>query len=138
MEQVHLYRKSSMEHIQSPEQLNDYLRITNPSVWLLLTAVILLLVGLLVWGSLTYIDSVVYAPAEAEHGTMTIRFDDEKTAEQIEIGMRVTVGETSAQLRSLGRDERGLFALADVDLADGAYEACVHYKQTQVLRLLFR
>ena len=64
MERAHLYRESSLDRIQSPEQLNDYLRVTNPSVWVLLTAVILLLAGLLVWGSMAYIDSVAYGKAE--------------------------------------------------------------------------
>ena len=119
MEHVHLYRKESLERIESPEQMNQILRVTNPSVWLLLTAVILLLVGLLVWGSFTYID-------------------DEELAEGIEPGMLVTVGETSAEILSLGHDEQGIFALAETDLSDGVYEAGVRYKQTQILRLLFR
>ena len=138
MEQAHLYRKSSMEHIQSPEQLNDYLRITNPSVWLLLTAVILLLAGLLVWGSLTYIDSVAYGKAEVNQGSMLVRFDEERAAENVDVGMSVTVGETRSEIRSMGWDEQGMFALAETSLADGEYDAAVHYKQTQVLKLLFR
>ena len=75
MERAHLYRESSLDRIQSPEQLNDYLRVTNPSVWVLLTAVILLLAGLLVWGSMTYIDSVAYGKAEVGEGSMLVRFD---------------------------------------------------------------
>ena len=133
MEHVHLYRKESLERIESPEQMNQILRVTNPSVWLLLTAVILLLVGLLVWGSFTYIDSMAYGRAEVSDGVMTLRFDDEELAEGIEPGMLVTVGETSAEILSLGHDEQGIFALSD-----GVYEAGVRYKQTQILRLLFR
>ncbi len=138
MEHVRLYRKESLERIESPEQLNQTLRVTNPSVWLLLTAVILLLVGLLVWGSFTYIDSVAYGSAEVSGGSMTLRFDDERAANNLEPGMRVTIGDSSTEIRSLGRDEQGVFALADTDLADGVYEAGVQYKQTQILRLLFR
>ena len=138
MEHVHLYRKESLDRIESPEQLNQVLRVTNPSVWLLLTAVILLLVGLLVWGSFTYIDSVAYGRAEVADGVMTLRFDDEDLAEDVEAGMYVTVGETKSEIRSLGRDEQGFFALADTALSDGVYEAGVRYKQTQILRLLFR
>jgi len=137
MEQAHLYRETSLDRIQSPEQLNDYLRVTNPSVWVLLTAVVLLLVGFLIWGSLTYIDSVTYGAAQVDGGVMTIRFDDEEAAENLEVGMRVTIGETAAGIRSLGCDELGPFAIADADLPDGIYEACVHYKQTQILKLLF-
>ena len=133
-----LYRKESLEQIQSPEQLNQYLRVTNPVVWILLSAVILLLAGLLVWGSVTYIDSVFTCAAEVEDGMMTIRFDEEERAKSIEVGMRVTVGENSDEICSMGRDERGFFAQAETGLADGSYEAGVHYKQTQILRLLFR
>ena len=45
MEHSDLFRKESMDRIQSPEQLNDYLRVTNPAMWVVLAAVIILLVG---------------------------------------------------------------------------------------------
>lgn len=44
-----LYREKSLERIASPEQLNDYIRVTTPSVWLVLITVIVLLVGILSW-----------------------------------------------------------------------------------------
>ena len=138
MEQAQLYRKGSMERIQSPEQLNDYLRVTNPGVWLLLTAVILLLAGLLVWGSFTYIDSVASGSAQVTDGVMTLRFDDPALAENVKEGMLADIGETSAQILSLGRDEQGLFALGKAELPDGLYAASVRYRQTQVLKLIFR
>ena len=125
MAQEQIYRKGSLERIQSPEQLNDYLRVTNPSVWLLLTAVILLLAGLLVWGSFTYIDSVATGTAQVTGGSMTVRFDDSALAEAVEVGMPVTIGETDAEILSLGRDEQGLFALGRAYLPDGQYEASV-------------
>ena len=138
MEQAQLYRKESMKSIQSPEQLNEYLRVTNPSVWVLLIAVILLLTGLLIWGSYVYIDSVAQGSGQVENGVMTVRFDDDAMACNVEAGMSVTVGESSFVIRSIGNDEQGLFALADTDLADGSYETGVRVRQTQVLRLLFR
>ena len=33
MENKSVYRQSSLDRIQSPEQLNCYLRVTNPSAW---------------------------------------------------------------------------------------------------------
>ena len=138
MEQGQLYRKGSLDRIQSPEQLNDYLRVTEPSVWLLLIAVILLLAGLLIWGSVTYIDSVATGSAQVVEGTMTLRFDRLSDAESVETGMMVQIGEKSAPILSLGQDEQGRFALAQVDLPDGQYEASVRYRQTQVMKLIFR
>ncbi len=44
-----LFRKKAMDRVQSPEQLNDYIRVTTPSVWLVLIALIILLVGVFAW-----------------------------------------------------------------------------------------
>ena len=47
---VSLFREKSLEAIESPESLNDYLRVTSAGVWLVLAAVIALLAGLILWG----------------------------------------------------------------------------------------
>ncbi len=45
-----IFRKKTIDRVTSPEQLNDYIRVTTPSIWLVLVTVILLLVGTLIWG----------------------------------------------------------------------------------------
>ena len=44
-----IFREKSLERISSPEQLNDYIRVTAPSVWVILAATLLLIAGTLVW-----------------------------------------------------------------------------------------
>ena len=44
-----LFREKSLSKVSSPEELNDYIRVTTPSVWIVLIALVLLLVGMLVW-----------------------------------------------------------------------------------------
>ena len=44
-----IFREKSMERVSSPEALNDYIRVTTPSVWLVLLALVALLVGMLAW-----------------------------------------------------------------------------------------
>lgn len=44
-----IFRKKSMERVSSPEALNDYIRVTTPSVWIVLIALVILLVGMLAW-----------------------------------------------------------------------------------------
>lgn len=44
-----IFRQKSMDRVSSPEQLNDYIRVTTPSVWLVLLALVILLVGMLAW-----------------------------------------------------------------------------------------
>ena len=133
-----LYREKSIERISSPEQLNEYLKVTKPAVWVLLLAVILLLVGFIVWGALTYIGSFVKGTAEVKDGVMIVRFEDDPFAEKIREGMTVNTEETSDIITSIGRDGNGdIFAMADTKLKDGTYEVSVRYKTTQILSLLF-
>ncbi|MBP3854527.1 MAG: hypothetical protein IK990_02795 [Ruminiclostridium sp.] len=48
-ENATVFRQKTLERISSPEQLTDYLRITNPGIWIILAAVIVLLAGIFVW-----------------------------------------------------------------------------------------
>ncbi len=50
MENKTIFREKSIDRISSPEQLNDYIKVTTPSVWLVLIAILLLLAGAMVWG----------------------------------------------------------------------------------------
>ncbi len=56
-----LFRKKSIDKVFSPDQLNDYIKVSNPSTWVILAAVIILLAAVLIWA--------VYGelPGTAEH-----------------------------------------------------------------------
>ncbi len=62
--QSHLFRKQNVERISSPEQLQDYMRVTNPGVWMVLAAVIVLLAGLLAASALVKVETTVDAKGE--------------------------------------------------------------------------
>ena len=66
-----IFRQKSIDRISSPEQLNDYLRVCNPSVWMVLLAVIVLLVGTCVWGICGHLDTKLGAVAIAENNQVT-------------------------------------------------------------------
>ncbi|MDO4989839.1 MAG: hypothetical protein Q4E45_04980 [Eubacteriales bacterium] len=133
-----IFRKKSLDKISSPESLGDYLHVTNPSVWMILAAVILLLAGMLIWASTSNIDSYAYGTAQVENGNMRISFDDQQAAGNVESGLTVIIGETRSTVTGVGIDEAGqTFASASTTLADGSYPAKVLLRQTQVIRLLF-
>ncbi len=133
-----IYREKSLDRISSPEQLNDYLRVTSPSVWIILAAIILLLAGLLLWSSVARIESAVTGTSEVKNGVMTIRFDEQQFAKNVEVGMPVSAGDTQTTVSNIGRDTNGLYiATANTTLSDGFYPVRITYKTTQVLDLLF-
>lgn len=51
-----IFRKKSMDRVSSPEQLNDYIRVTSPGVWLFLIALLLLLAGFIIWTAFGRLD----------------------------------------------------------------------------------
>ena len=47
-----LFREKSLERVSSPDQLDDYVRVITPSVWVVLLAVAILVAGVIVWNAL--------------------------------------------------------------------------------------
>ena len=99
-----IFRKKSLDRISSPEALDDYLHVTTPSVWLILIAIIMLLVGMLIWSHVASIDSFATGRARVENGTMYIEFDNEQIARNVQSGMTVMSGETQSRISSVGVD----------------------------------
>ena len=48
-----IFREKSMKRISSPEQVDDYLRVTGTGAWIIIAAVCLLAVAVFLW---IYID----------------------------------------------------------------------------------
>ena len=133
-----LFRKKSLERISSPEQLNDYLRVTAPAVWVALSAVILLLLCLFIWSSVTAVESFAAGTAQAEGSVLTITFDDQDEAGNIKPGMDVRVNALRTEVLSVGtREDGSVVAVAMLPIPDGVYPARVSYDRIQIIRLLF-
>ena len=133
-----LFRKESVERFSSPEQLSDYLHVTSPAIWVVLTAVILLLASLFVWSGVTAVESYAAGTAEVRAGVLTLTLDDAESAARVTVGMNVRVGELTAPILSVGTDADGrALAVAKTELPDGVYEARVGYQRTQIIEILF-
>jgi len=52
-----LFRAKSIERIESPESMNDYLQVTSPGVWIVLASIIVFLIGVCIWGIFGHIES---------------------------------------------------------------------------------
>lgn len=139
-----VFRKKSMDRVASPEALNDYVRVANPSVWVVLVAIIVLLVGVCVWGVLGHLDTKMNVAAIHSQNQTTCYIPEDKI-EQIAVGMKVTVNGVEGSVLGISAKpvqvadldaylihkvglENGQWVyevLCDVNLADGSYEAQV-------------
>lgn len=97
-----LFRQKSMNKITSPDQLSDYIRVSNPSVWIILTAVIVLLVGVCVWGIFGRLDTTLQTGGVCEGGQLVFYISesdvgkiDEKTIVSVD-GKEFALSEISS------------------------------------------
>ncbi len=131
-----IYREKSLEKIKSPENLQEYLRVANPAVWMLLAAIILLLVGACIWGFYGRAETVVSAEATAENGIVTCFVADES----VEAGMPLRLEELTGQEFTVDTVEEsvgGLAVTAQCDVPDGRYTAQIVTESLKPLSFLF-
>ncbi len=64
-----IFREKSIQRVSSPEQLNDYIRVTNPGIWIILAATVVLLAGFIVWGVVGSLETQVDAVSVSDAGT---------------------------------------------------------------------
>ena len=86
-----IFRKKSMERVSSPEQLNEYIRVSSPSMWMVLLAIAVLLIGVCVWGVVGHLDTIIQTVAIGENGQMTV-YIRESDISSVKQGMAVSVG----------------------------------------------
>lgn len=98
-----LFRKKNLERISSPEQLNEYIRVSTPSVWMVLAAVIVLLVGVCVWGVFGHMNTTLTAAAVSREGVLTayVRAAD---VEKVSVDAAVTVAGTECKVESISAE----------------------------------
>lgn len=87
-----LFREKSLQRISSPEELNDYVRVVNPGVWMILIAIAILLIGFCVWGIFGHIETKTDVVIVTQNG-QSIGFVSEENYKDITPGMEVQCGE---------------------------------------------
>lgn len=92
-----VFRQSSVDRMNSPEQLNEYIRVARPGVWLVLAAVVLLLLGVVVWGVFGTVKSVVGGAVIADGTSDPYCYIRVSDMEKIKPGMTMTIGEDDVE-----------------------------------------
>lgn len=121
-----LFRKKSLDKVKSPENLDDYIKVANPGVWLLLISVIILLAGACVWGIFGHIDSTVGTNVHAENGAVVCYIADDAVS-SVQEGMTVKFGDFEAAITGIGQEDGSYVCILQSEQAipDGAYEGKV-------------
>lgn len=76
-----IFREKSLKRISSPEQLNDYIKVSQPSVWIALAAVAAFVAAVLIWSVAGTVPTRVEAVAVEDGGGLTCYLSTEDAAD---------------------------------------------------------
>ena len=82
--------EKKLKKVDSPEQLNQYIRLSNPGVWILLIAIVVLLIGVCVWGYFGKIDTKISTVAISSDYNSYV-YIKEADLEKVKNGMSVEI-----------------------------------------------
>ena len=153
--QNQLYRKKSLEHISSPEELHDFLCVTNPRLWMILSTIVVLLVGFLVYASTATLENTVHVTLQLKnfeipeeigggmhtmvYGQLPLSYDN-----MFDPGMKIRIGDEEGTINSVFEIGDGLInVLCDMDnyyipLPDGEYDGVVVVDSTTPISFLWQ
>ena len=116
-----IFREETLKRISSPEQLTDYLKVTNPGIWIVLASVVTLLIGFFVWMSVGIIETTVPVGVSIQGRNAEVAITSGNAT--IAKDMTVRIGDKETAILSTKTDSYGrTVGTAEIDLSDGMYE----------------
>ena len=132
-----IFRQKALERITTPEQLTDYLRVTNPGIWTLFAAIIILLGGLLVWSTVGTLETLADGVAEVKDNQAVIMVT-ENAGNEIASGMTVRIGTDNYTISTVEKDDYGrAVAYAPISKTDGKYDVKIVTESIHPIQFLF-
>lgn len=135
-----LFREKSLERISSPEELDRYIRIPGPGIWLILAAMIVLLVSGCLWGIWGRLETAVTVVDTVSGGEMRVSLPSADAA-GIEPGMEVVMGDEAVGVVvavSDNNDGTVTVALETMNLADGRYQLDIIVERIRPVHFLLQ
>ena len=149
-----LFRKKSLERISSPEEMHDYLRVTSPRLWMILSAVVILLAGFIVYASTAVMENTmpirlnleaveeIYENETERHTIVSGRLPIAQN-DLVAPGMKVRLGTEEGAITFIFVDEEDEVSFIvemahdDLNLPDGEYDAELVLESTTPISFLW-
>lgn len=90
-----IFNEQARKRLQTPDDLDRYVRVTSPSVWVALAAVLALVMGLLAWGIFGSVATTVEAKAVCIDGMTICLLDSDQVKRVHEGDQAYAEGETT-------------------------------------------
>lgn len=119
-----IFKENTSYQVKSPENLDSFIQVANPSVWILLISVVILLSGACVWAFFGHVNSTVKTIVHAENGSY-ICYVSEENISAVQVGKAVKIDGFDAVISEIGqRTNQGYVCVLQSDqlIPDGIYD----------------
>lgn len=148
---------SKSDKVNTPDDLNDYIKISNPSLWVVLIAIIIFLIGILVWGIFGKLYVTVTVPTYV-NGGHAISLINDTDIDSIEEGKKIMINSVDGIIVSKSSTKEKIsdpslfgisnteaisydsayFATSNIDIGNGSYEAEIVVDEVPPISFLFK
>ena len=152
-----LFRKKSLEKISSPEELHDYMQVTSPRLWMLLSAIAALLVGFIVYASTVTMENTMKIQVDVQFVDFTEEFQEQSGLQnytlvsaklpasqmnQVDVGMTVRIGKETGKVSFVAIEGNEITLIIETNknylpLPDGSYDAELVLESTTPISFLW-
>ena len=152
-----LFRKKSLEKISSPEELHDYMQVTSPRLWMLLSAIATLLVGFIVYASTVTMENTMKIQVDVQFVDFTEEFQEQSGLQnytlvsaklpasqmnQVDVGMTVRIGKETGKVSFVAIEDNEITLIIETNknylpLPDGSYDAELVLESTTPISFLW-
>lgn len=132
-----IFRQKSLDKVKSPESLDDYIQVANPSIWLVLISIVLLLIGACIWGVFGHIDSVIETKVYVEDSVIVCNIPEEN-ASSVEEGMAVRFNDCEATVKDIKKIDKNYVCelQSDQPITDGIYDGSIVIKSVKPMNFI--
>lgn len=132
----------NVKKVSSPEQLDAYICVSAPGVWIVLSAVVILLIGVCIWGIFGHLDTRLPATAICSDGVLQCYLAESDGAGLDQESARICVNGNEYRIHrvTLQQSDTGVIYLLTADtpeLAEGIYTVSVIKNRVKPLSFVF-
>lgn len=102
-----IFRQKSVDRVSSPEQLDNYLKVTTPTVWLVLIGIIVILIGTIVWATFGRMNTYANVGCVIEDQEAYC-YVTEENSKKIKEGMTIEIPSDEASFEIIQVDTQGV------------------------------
>lgn len=129
-----IFRKKSLDKVNSPERLNDYVKVASPALWMLLIGILLLCAGAIVWACTYKLEINSVAAAMVEDSKVTLQLKNSENFKKVKVGTKIKIENKECVVEFINIEKYTFYST--ISLENGEYNASVYIETTPIKYLI--